>query len=437
MTLYNLGFDDTDSFRMGCTTYAGARLIGLLAEEAKFTDYPNLIRLNPNIPWKSRGNAAICLRFETDRSPEDLLETAREIVEECRDAGDEKNQPGIALLKGEVPGPVKEFGRRALYDVLSVEEAARLAERTGMVYRLVKGGRGLIGAVAAIGNTLDGDYTFELIVYRRPDTWGRGRDVDPASVVSMDRTTSPLTFNNFDYEKGRVLITPHGPDPILFGVRGEDPAVLLRAMGMLRFTGAERWVIYRSNQGTDAHLTRRSAVAGLQAYQAAVVEGRIASCPRALKGGHIITSIQDGTGRIDLAAYEPSGDLRRVVRCLLPGDRIMAGGGVRLLDGGRLTFNLERLEVLETVTLAYRNPVCERCRRVMKSEGKDKGYQCEVCGLKTRERRALAVERRVKPGTYLPPPRSQRHLTKPFTRYGLEKTGREDGGVGASFYGLF
>jgi len=36
----------------------------------------------------------------------------------------------------------------------------------------------------------------------------------------------------------------------------------------------------------------------------------------------------------------------------------------------------------------------------------------------------VKAPRDVRPGLYLPPPRSQRHLTKPLRRYGLEKYGR-------------
>ncbi|MCX8169597.1 MAG: hypothetical protein N3D72_00745, partial [Candidatus Methanomethyliaceae archaeon] len=73
MTLYHLGIDDTDSLKFGCTTYVAALLIEELIKYSKFIDYPNLIRLNPNIPWKSRGNGAVCLRFHSDMSEKEIL----------------------------------------------------------------------------------------------------------------------------------------------------------------------------------------------------------------------------------------------------------------------------------------------------------------------------------------------------------------------------
>ena len=63
----HLGLDDTDSEEGMCTTYLTTIILQkLLKEEIEMLDYPNLIRLNPNIPWKTRGNAALCLRLKTN-----------------------------------------------------------------------------------------------------------------------------------------------------------------------------------------------------------------------------------------------------------------------------------------------------------------------------------------------------------------------------------
>ncbi|MGQ9759786.1 MAG: TiaS agmantine-binding domain-containing protein [Candidatus Methanomethylicaceae archaeon] len=433
MDLYHLGIDDTDSLKYGCTTYIAALLVENLLKDSTFADYPNLIRLNPNIPWKSRGNAGICLRFYSYRNGEDILDLTLEYVEKYRDQMDEKNQPGIALLKGEVPQHFKDFGRRALYEVLTIEEAQSLAKMANVKYRIIRGGRGLIGALAAIGNTLDEDHTFELVVYRRKELWEEERRVNFESVVRFDQETKPFTFNNIDYDAKRLLITPHGTDPILFGVRGETPGIVKKALNIIKFEGGERWIIYRSNQGTEAHLTQLRKIRDLKEYQAAVVEGTISNKPIVLKGGHVIATLNDGSGEIDMAGYEPSGEFRMVVKALMPGDRIRAYGGIRLLEGGKLTFNLEKLQILNLIREKYTNPVCPTCHKSMKSEGKGKGYQCKKCGAKVREPILVKFERKINEGLYLPPPRSMRHLTKPLQRYGLEKK-RWDGRI-EKFYG--
>lgn len=435
MPRYHLGMDDTDSLQRGCTTYIGALLVGdLLAKGCRFFDYPNLIRLNPNIPWKSRGNAAVCLRFESELKAAGIMELAFSLVERFRDSEDRKNQPGVALLEGEVPEAVLGFGRRALSQVLTVGEAEEVAAEAKMAYRIMKGGRGLVGAVASIGNTLAGDHTFELVVYRGETLWGKKRDVDCQSVLRFDSATKPYTFNNIDVETGRMLITPHGPDPILFGVRGESADVVKRALEEIRFTGGERWVVYRSNQGTAAHLTNLVKVSSLGAYEAAIIEGTIARRPLVLKGSHVIGALSDGSGTIDMASYEPSGGMRNVLRALLPGDLVRAYGGVRVRKGKGYTFNLERLEVLGLVAESTRNPVCRSCGKSMKSEGRGKGFQCRRCGSREPKAEKVMLDRQVNTGSFLPPPRSMRHLTKPDVRVGLEKA-TWTGGVG-SFYGL-
>ena len=52
-----LGIDDTDSKLGMCTTYLAAVLAERLSGFG-LADYPRLIRLNPNIRYKTRGNAA-------------------------------------------------------------------------------------------------------------------------------------------------------------------------------------------------------------------------------------------------------------------------------------------------------------------------------------------------------------------------------------------
>lgn len=435
MSFYHLGLDDTDSLKLGCTTYIGALLIGRLQKNSRFIDYPNLIRLNPNIPWKSRGNAGICLRFESKLDPDEILDMTFELTQKYRDWNDEKNQPGIALLEGKVTSKIKGFGQRALYDVITLDEAIRTANSLGIKFRTIRGGRGLIGALASIGNTLDLDHTFELIVYRNKPLWGKEREVDYDSVINFDKSTQARTFNNIDYEEKRLLITPHGPDPILFGVRGEDPTVVISSLKKIKFKGGERWVVYRSNQGTAAHLTQHKSINDLKPYQAAVIEGEIYQNPITIKGGHVIGFLKDQTGKVDIAGYEPSGNFRVIVKYLMPKDVIRAYGGVRLLNDGRLTFNLEKLDVLSLLTTSQVNPSCPKCGKRMKSEGKNKGFQCKRCGTKKNSLTKVYILRKVSPGIYLPPPRAMRHLTKPFQRYGQEKASWD--GIVGTFYGLF
>ena len=59
----------------------------------------------------------------------------------------------------------------------------------------------------------------------------------------------------------------------------------------------------------------------------------------------------------------------------------------------------------------------------MKSEGKNKGYQCHICKTRNRNSGKIKTEkdRKIKTGLYIPEPIAHRHLTKPSSRYGMEK----------------
>src|SRR4030042_4454417 len=146
----------------------------------------------------------------------------------------------------------------------------------------------------------------------------------------MDRLTQPYTFNNVDLEKRRVIITPRGPDPILLGIRGETPETVKKAFTMVKsLEPVERWVVFRTNQGTDSHLTRVSALNELKPYSSVIARGVVSRNPRVVPVRHVIFSVKDATGEVDCAAYEPTGELRKVARELVEGDQLEVFGAVR------------------------------------------------------------------------------------------------------------
>ncbi len=185
----------------------------------------------------------------------------------------------------------------------------------------------------------------------------------------------------------------------------------------------ERWCIFRTNQGTDAHLTRTYAISSLKPHNPSIVTGIVKGKIRIIEGGHVIFTIGDGSKCVDCAAYEPSGSFRNMVTKLREGDEVRVAGGVREMEMG-LTLNLERLEVLSLATeQKLVNPRCPACGGPTESMGRGQRLRCKRCGhrevglMKVSEK----VPRNIKLGIYLPPPRAERHLTKPFKRYGKEK----------------
>ena len=425
----HIGLDDTDSPRKGCTTYVAALLVEKLQKlGAKFIDYPNLVRLNPNVPWKTRGNGALCLRIEYNKNhEEEIKETVTNTVEEHADLKYKGTDPGIVFFKKpKIPKEVRIFAKNAITGIVYLKDALKLVKRFKSEALGFKKCRGIIGGLAAVGEPLQGDHTFEVLAYRVSENRGLKRVVDEASIIEMDKATAPYTFNNVDPEKGRVLITPRGPDPILFGIRGETPEIVKKAFETVRpLEPVERWVIFRTNQGTDAHLKRVKKLSHIESYNPVIARGIVAANPKIIPRRHVIFSIKDESAQIDCAAYEPTVVLRKAARKLIMEDYVEVYGGVCApSENHPLTINLEKIRPLKLAPkILHHNPICPKCGRRLKSMGKNKGFRCEKCG--SRYVNIGKIEVKMKRGIgrtlYITSPRSQRHLTKPFRRYGMEK----------------
>jgi len=425
----HVGIDDTDSPSKGCTTYIAALLVPeLLRLSCSFIDYPNLVRLNPNVPWKTRGNGAICLRLTCEESAiEVAVKAIVQVVERNSDLADVRADPAIAYLKGDVPAKLANFSKRAIRGLVTVGEAEEVAARHGVSRITIKGRKGFVGALAAVGEQLRSDHTYELIAYRtRQDTF-RPRSVDPESVLRMDKETAPLTFNNVDPETNRILITPRGRDPILYGIRGETPSAVLQAHKIVKASEEiERWVIFRTNHGTDDHYSQASKISDIHPNQPAVLFGKVLKKPLTIPGGHVIFQLGDDSAAVDCAAYEPTGNFRNTVKKLVEGDLIEAYGGIRKSTSTHpRTLNLEKIRVVRLAQcFRYENPHCPNCHKRMESAGRGQGFRCRKCGANARmaNRTPIQIERDLALGVYIPPARANRHLTKPILRYGREKT---------------
>jgi len=430
----HVGFDDTDSTRKGCTTYIAALLVEKLGKLGlRFIDYPNLVRLNPNVPWKTRGNGALCLRILIDENIEGKIkETVIDTVEEHSDLDFKGTEPGIVFFeKANIPTAVRVFARNAITGIVTLRDSLKLLKKFCAEAVGFKKGRGIIGGLAAVGETLTQDHTYEIIAYRMPENYGSKRQVNEESIFAMDEKTAPYTFNNVDLEKKRIIITPRGADPILFGIRGESPEVVKKAFAMVKpLEPIERWVIFRTNQGTDMHFKRVDNLSQVKPFHPVIAKGVVSSNPKIIPRRHVIFSISDETWHVDCAAYEPTGMLRKIAQKLIVGDCVEVYGGVRKPSQNTpITINLEKIRLLKLAPkIIYQNPFCPTCNKRLKSMGKNQGFRCEKCGSKHPNLKKVMVqfERGITKGLYITSTRSQRHLTKPFRRYGLEKSRKED-----------
>src|SRR6266705_1814270 len=423
LTELHIGIDDTDSEKGGCTTYTATVLFQDLIERGfKPSDFPWLVRLNPNIPWKTRGNGALAVHFFVEEEQiEDVERVAIETVEKTTVASTIGTDPAVTFLKGQVPRALREYSTRALHDVLSVREARAVATIAGAEVNALMGVRGVIGSLAAIGAGLDAvEHTFEIIAYRIRENLGSPRRIDRESVELMNAKYEDGTFNNLDPESGRVLVSPHGLDPVLLGIRGYSPQHVLGAFNELKLCEEiERVMIFRTNQGTDAHLGKTRRAVDLKPHQSGILTGRVDDMPRVLRGGHVIFRLRDDSGLIDCAVYRPTGSLSMVARDLLPGDRVRVYGGVRRWREGTPTLNVEKLEVLHMVEkIQHANPMCSSCGGRCESMGRGQGLRCKKCGQRNEYASKIQVrqERHLQSTIYVPPPRARRHLTMPDSK---------------------
>jgi tRNA(Ile2)-agmatinylcytidine synthase len=235
-----------------------------------------------------------------------------------------------------------------------------------------------------------------------------------------------MTFNNYDYEHKRTLVTPHGPDPVLLGIRGEAAESVREAFQMLTvMEPIERWVIFRTNHGTDAHFKDAQRQGPIRTNRPITLTGVVADKPITIRGGHTFFTMKHANETIRCAAFEPTGELRDIAARFLPGDEITVLGGVHQHgDDSQLTINLEKVLVRSLAEdVQPENPVCPHCGKHMKSAGKQQGFRCARCSLAAplAQKRMKTVPRSLKPGLYMPTPKAHRHLTKPLSRYGVEK----------------
>ena len=427
----HVGVDSVDSWRGGCTTHFVFEVLSDVADRpnVKLLDYPLLVRLNPNIPWRTRGNGAVCLRLKVRSDEVTTLERLLELRLRSYTDKSYDCDPVVALLYGELHDDFLNFYEKALTRVVALREAQDLAEKHDVKVIKTRSGLGLIGALAAIGSLTRGDHTYEVLAYRKE---GAPRLIDYDSVWALEFKTWPHTFNNIDPETGRVLLTPHGPDPVLYGIRGEGPEALMKALRILRvYTKTVGRLLFRSNQGTDCHYMRARGVEELEPYSSISMEGRVASEPIVMMGGHVIFKLSDGKEEVYCVAYKPSGAVRSVAEKLEVGDEVEVCGGVRRFPGlETLSLNIEKLVVLRArEEVVEKNPLCPRCGKRLKSVGRSGGYKCKKCGFKSVDASKLLLRRSRSEveGVYTPPPRSMRHLAKPLRRYGLEKKGFYEG----------
>jgi tRNA(Ile2)-agmatinylcytidine synthase len=418
-TVLNIGFDDTDSPKGMCTTFLAYKIVDLLQKQkTEFLDFPRLIRFNPNIPWKTRGNGAVSIRIKTD-NPSKVKNQIKNLVLKFSDTQNGAN-PGLVFFESDsIPSEFINFSNLALWQLINRNKAKRFAKKNNVEFFYQGNGQGLVGAIGAIGYYFE-DHTLELLSYRKKPKFGKERKISTESVKIMQEKTSPNTFNSFDTKKGRILITPHGPDPVFYGVRGENVDTLVYATKILKSNEKlDGYMIFKSNQGTGDHLKNELNFETMKPYASGKIAGIVSNWPKIIKGGHVFFKILSKNHEFWCAVYKPTG-ISTIASNLIKGDKILVGGGVRKASKNfPRIINLEFIEVIQLKkNISTSNPLCKKCNKKMKSKGKNQGFQCISCGKKSSKKAPVEISRKIKKQLYLPKMSAHRHLTRPKQRLG-------------------
>ena len=426
--------DDTDSVRGNCTTFLATEIIREL-KDLDLIGNPRLVRLNPAVPWKTRGNGSLVLRFGhgtgerrrigmlegrdffcfdacTDEEPDHkkIMERLIPLVQRYHE---DDADPGL-LISSERPDP--SFYRRGVTTIMDRKDIDAELERIGALTFTIGNGRGLIGATCGLAWIPD-DSTFELLAYRERDKWGTPRVFDPVSIRDMEHGF-PTTFNSWEDREEKVAMVPATPCPVLYGLRGDVEEDVIEAANTLRTETRDRWFVFLTNQGTDDHIIYDAKE--LIPNRSYLVRGTVSSRARHIEGGHVFTDIDTIYGIITCGTYEPSKEFRLAFDQLIPGDVVEVMGEFR--DTPR-TLNVEKLHVISVADDIEKisNPVCPSCGKRMDSIGKGQGYRCRRCHTKSRDAITRKNIRWILPGWYEPPTCARRHLSKPLKRMGLEQ----------------
>jgi len=411
-----VGIDDTDSRERGmCTTYAAARLADRLRGEGAHVERVLLVRLNPAIEHKTRGNAALAVHTSAD--PGRAFELARRELATA-ETDDPNTHPGLVVIPGgpcDVPDPVIRFARDATRERHDLEEALTLIEEGGYRAAGWKEGRGRIGALAAAGAwPALADWTYEQVAYREPERRGTPREVDRDAVFAAADRAYPDAWDTVDRVEGEAVCVPHTPGPVLYGIRGDDPEIVRSVAAEIESEPVERTRLFVTNQGTDAHL-QDGDLGDLRDARAYRVSGTVSESPETREGGHVFFRVADGDDAIACAAFEPTKRFRDRVRALRVGDRVTVCGEVS--DG---TLKLEKFAVRDLDRTERATPTCPDCGRSMESAGAGQGYRCRDCGTSAAGKATREVERDLERGWYEVPPCARRHIAKPLVRGGFD-----------------
>ena len=365
-----IGLDDTDNPSAGCTTDCFDELLEHLSQSNHGFQVISrrLVRLWPFAPRRTRGNGALSAVIELDSDSHDILRQEceswfKQLLNYSSLDSNEYESPSPVLLICNSDAPAHWY-RDTVRGFIEIED--RLAEIDEMGLFMLSGERkwGAIGASAAVAWTPDEKSTWELVAWRHSENIGANRKITSQAVLEMENH-HPQTFVNRDPTKGKGLIAPRTPCPVLYGIRGDSPNSVQKAHAWLQSRNdvekSTRYAIHVTNQLSDDHVIGSCA-------------GTVLSPPQHTKGAHSNVNVVIRGNASKFVAFNQGGPVNRLLRALKPGDMI-SWVGLTAPDG---SVHLERLSILDAVPRISSRPVC--CGKTMRSIGSGMPLRCLGCG---------------------------------------------------------
>lgn len=402
-----VAFDDTDSPTGGCTTHMVFRVLLALPELA-LRGMPRLVRLNPNVPWKTRGNGAVVLDLVKPTGPQVRVGElqGREILafpdgdsvastEAWLDRiwsvlethSEPDAQPGLALFD-DPPMSIHYW------------TAVRETLQTPPILEFARGERALIGCQAAAAWPGPAS-SYEFIAYRAETNVGTPRMVTPGPLMNLD---SYGLFHTYDTDEKVLCCVPNTPCPVLLGLRGRDADLLQRRAGeSLPLTVQEEidgWLLFATNQASGDHVTEVPTLLEADPGMTLRLAATVVASPEWGDGGHLRIDMEDEFGvGFTAVAFEPTKGFRHHLAMCAVGDKL------QLTGAWDKTMRLESFTILDATR---KGPIPECCGKSMKSQGAGARYKCS-CGARA-ERPAVPGPT----GSFEVPVIARRHLHKPL-----------------------
>jgi len=150
-----LALEDTDLKTEGATWALGYRIAQEIEKNyAALLLDQIIVQLNPKVNEKTTNCASSSLILAV--KPNAIKKVINFAVERSKELSSSKDAHLVIWQRLKVPEKLREYGFRAKKEIIGLEEAYKLANELEIEHYPVKGERGLIGALAAIGLSGEG-----------------------------------------------------------------------------------------------------------------------------------------------------------------------------------------------------------------------------------------------------------------------------------------